>query len=233
MCLVTERAAQPVSPRPRRIAAPSWLDIRLWLGVGLVLGSVLLGASVLAAARHTSSVVAARRDLAAGTVLAAGDLTLVQVRLQSGSTAYAETVADAVGKQLSRPVSGGELVPVAALGARTVQTTITVPFEGATAPDLRKGDRIEVWLSVGRCAAAVLLPQVTVQAAHTDTGAFGSGPGGQDVIVSLPPELADRVITALSFDDAQLRAGILTGATPAGETVAPLPDVGDCAPALR
>lgn len=233
MSLVTEPAAPAVSPRPRRIAAPGWLDVRLWLGVGLVVASVSLGASLLAAARHTSPAVAARHDLAAGTVLAADDLALVQARLPGDGAAYADTVADVVGKTLSRPVSGGELVPVAALGAGPARTTIAVPLDGAAAPELRRGDRIEVWLSVGRCTAAVLLPQVTVQAARAGTGAFGSGAPGQDVIVSVSPELAERVVAALALDDARLRAGILTGAATAAEPAAPLPDLRDCAPAQR
>src|SRR5262249_53296982 len=100
MAQVTEHAPGPGSPRPRRIAAPSWLDIRLVLGIALVLGSVLVGASVVASARHTSAAIAAVRSLAAGTVLAADDVRIVQVRLPAGPM-YADAVSDVVGKRLS------------------------------------------------------------------------------------------------------------------------------------
>ena len=226
---VTERAALPQSPHPRRIATPSWLDVRLLLGVGLVLASVLLGARLISSARHTAPVVAARRDLAAGTVLSADDLAVVSARLPgSGTGAYASGLGAVVGRRLSRAVSAGELVPLAALDTPETRTTVTVPLEAAAAPDLRKGERIELWVSAGSCAALVLLPDVTVQAVRTDSSAFGSGGGGQDVTISVAPVLADRVVAALAIDGAQLRAGILTGA-PGTASPTELVDLSSCA----
>jgi hypothetical protein len=225
---VTDRV--PPSPRPRRIATPGWLDVRLVLGVALVLASVLLGAKVVSSARHTAPVVAARRDLAAGTVLSADDLTVVSARLpDAGGSIYASGPGDLVGQRLSQPVSAGEFVPLAAVDAVPTHTTVTVPFEPTAAPDLRKGQRIEVWVSVGTCPALVLLPDVTVQAVRTDNGSFGSGTGGQDVTVNLEPLLADRVVAALAMDDAQLRAGILTG-NQADEPPTALADLQPCVP---
>jgi flagella basal body P-ring formation protein FlgA len=228
---VTERAPLPQSPRPRRVATPSWLDVRLVLGVALVLASVLLGARLVSSARHTAPVVAARRDLAAGTVLSADDLTVVSARLPGvASGSYATGPAQLVGRRLSHAVSAGELVPVAAVDSVATHTTVTVPLEAAAAPDLRKGQRIELWVSVGNCAALVLLPDVAVQAVRTDSGAFGSGTGGQDVTISVAPALAERVVAALAIDDAQLRAGILTG-SPSAEPSAELADLRACAAA--
>jgi hypothetical protein len=210
---------------------PSWLDLRLVLGLALVLASILLGASVVAGARHTSAALAARRDLAAGTVLAADDLAVVQVRLPS-SGIYPNALPAVVGRQLVRPIQAGELLARGALDTTGERTTVTVPLAAAAAPDLHKGDRIELWLSGGRCAATVLLPEVTVQAVHADAGDLGAGSAGQDVVVSVPPELAERVITALALEDAQLRAGVLTGTADPPEP-APLPDLHSCAPASR
>src|SRR5262249_18896853 len=152
-------------PRPHRIATPGWLDVRLVLGVALVLASVLLGAKLVSSARHSAPVVAARRDLAVGTVLSADDLAVVPARLpNSGRGVYATGPGDLVGRRLSRPVSAGELVPLAALGNGATHTTVTVPLGAAAAPDLHKGQRIELWVSVGDCPALVLLPDVAVQA---------------------------------------------------------------------
>jgi hypothetical protein len=226
---VTERAPLPQSPRARRIATPSWFDLRLLVGVGLVLASVLLGAKLVSSARHTAPVVAARRDLAAGTVLSADDLTVVPARLPgSGRGVYAAGPGELVGRRLSRPVAAGELVPVGAVATDATKTTVTVPLAAAAAPDLRKGQRIELWVSVGDCPALVLLPEVTVQAVRTDTGAFGSGTGGQDVTISVEPVLADRVVAALALDDAQVRAGILSGA-PSEAPSSELADLQTCA----
>lgn len=224
----------PVSPPARRIAPPSWLDLRLVLGVALVLASVLIGARVVAGARQTYAIVAARRDLAAGTVLGAGDLRLAQVQLPGrGHGVYLQRVAQGVGRRLNRPVSAGELLPAAAVEHVPAQTTVTVPLAAGSAPDLRKGQRIELWLTTAGCSSVVLLPDVTVQAVHADSGSsFGGSGGGQDVVISVAPSLAERVVGALAIDQAKLRAGVLVGAAadPAGTT---LPDLGTCAVAAH
>jgi hypothetical protein len=219
----------PPSPRPRRIAAPSWLDLRLVLGVVLVLASVLIGARVVSSARQTYARVAAEHDLAAGTVLAAADLRLAQVQLPGhGHRVYVERVRDAVGKRLSRPVAAGELLPAAAVANAPAATTVTVPLANGSAPQLRKGQRIELWVSTPKCASLVLLPDVTVQAVHSDSGgSFAGGNDGQDVVISVPPDSAERVVAALAMQDVQLRAGILGG--PARPTTDPLPDLTPCA----
>lgn len=221
------------SPSPRRVTPPSWLDVRLVLGVALVLASVVLGAVVLSRAEHTDPVVTAGRDLAAGTVLSPADLVVRQVHLDGASgSRYARTVDDLVGKRLVEPVGGGELVPLAATRSAAALTTLTVPLAQGAAPDLRAGQRIEVWLSTAACSSVVLLPDVTVQSARTEDSGFGTSGDGQSVVISVSPALADRVVTALAFEDAHIRAGILTG-TPAatGAPGAALPDVAACAPA--
>jgi hypothetical protein len=208
----------PSSPPARRIATPRWLDLRLVLGVVLVLASVLIGAKIVSSARHTYSIVAATHDLEVGTVLAAGDVRLAEVQLPGhGRGVYLSHVRDAIGKQLGRAVSAGELVPAAAVARVEAQTTVTVPLAAGAAPDLRKGLRIEVWVSAASCSSIVLLPDVTVQSVHADaTGSFNSGGAGQDVVVSIAPALADRVVAALAIDQVQLRAGVLAGGHPPG-----------------
>lgn len=197
------------------------------LGVVLVLASVLIGAKIVSSARHTYATVSATHNLAAGTVLSAADVKLAQVQLPGhGKGVYLERITDAVGKQLQRPISAGELVPAAALGPVPAQTTITVPLPSGAAPDLRKGQRIELWLSTASCGSIVLLPEVTVQAVRADSdGSFSSGSGGQDVVISVPPTLADRVVAALAIDQAQLRAGVLDGRA---SSQAELPDLAPC-----
>jgi hypothetical protein len=228
---------QPVSPRPRRIATPSWFDLRLVLGIVLVLVSVLIGAKIVSSATRTYERVAARHELEAGSILTASDVRLVRVQLPDhGTGVYLSALEDVVGKQLSRGVSEGELIPAAALGTLIAQTTITVPLETAAAPELRKGERIELWVSTSACRSLVLLPQVTVQAVRNDaSGTFDPSSGEQDVVISVPPDLADRVMQALALDQAQLRAGVLVGPardrTSSGTTG--LPDLAPCAGAPR
>lgn len=219
----------PPSPTPRRLSPPRWLDLRLVLGVGLVLGSVLLGARLLAGAGRTQPVVRVTRDLAAGAVLMAGDVELARVRLPGDVRGrYLLQVADAVGRRLGRPVAAGELLPAGALGLAPPATTITVPLSAAAAPDLRRGQRIELWLSTASCRSTVLLADVVVQAVRADGDSYGSETSGQEVVISVTPEQADRVVAALALDGAHLRAGVLAGPAqgPSG-----LPDLAACAPA--
>ena len=211
------------SPTPRRIATPRWLDVRLVLGVVLVLGAVLLGATVISRAGDTHAAVAARHDLAAGTVLRAADLQIADVKLPGGgSGVYLGDLHAAVGHQLDRPVSRGELVPSAAVRPVRASTTLTVPFAAGSAPPLRAGQRIEVWVSAAGCAGVILLPAVTVQDVRQDTsGSFDNGSDGQDVVIAVDPASADRVIAALAIDQAKIRAGVLVGTAAPSSAGAP------------
>jgi hypothetical protein len=217
------------SPEPRRIATPRWLDLRLVVGVVLVLAAVLVGATVVSRARHTHSIVAARHDLAAGTVLRAADLERVDVQLpDDGKGVYLARVDDAVGRTLDRAVTSGELVPAAAVASARPGTTVTVPFAAGAAPDLRTGQRIKVWVSSSSCASVVLLPDVTVQSVRKGNGSLSSTSDGQDVVIAVQPDQADRVIAALAIDGAQIRAGVLVGEGPsaASSSAAPSPVAG-------
>jgi hypothetical protein len=221
------------SPTPRRVSAPRWLDLRLVLGLVLVLAAVLTGATVIARARHTDRQLAVTRDLAAGTRLRASDLRLVATQLPDDVKAQAGYLTDparAIGKVLAQPLHAGELVPAAVLSPGAAHTTVSMPFAADTAPALSRGERIVVWLSTASCPSVVLLPDVTVQDVRTgDSGGFSSSGNAQDVVVSVAPELARRVVEALAIDNATIRAGVLTGAA-TGRARTRLPALSGCAP---
>lgn len=200
-----------LSPVPRRVRTPSWLDPRLGLGVALVVASVLLGAVVLSRARHTDPRVALAHDLSAGARLTAEDLVVVRTQLpDSARQVYAGDVASVIGKQLNRPIARGELVPVSALAPLEPASTVSVPLEAGSAPDLRAGEVARFWVSTKTCRAAVLIGQTTLQQVGEASGSFTSD-GGQDVVLSLPPELASRVVDALALPDVKVRAAVLSG----------------------
>jgi len=200
-----------LSPTPKRVKTPSWLDLRLVTGVVLVLAAVLIGAKVVSGAHRTYRMLAVTRDLAPGSTLAAGDLTYVDVQLPGhGRGVYLSDRRRAVGHQLNRPLAKGELVPSSALTSAPATTTLSVPFAAGNAPNLRAGERIAMWLSTKTCRSVVLLADVTVQDAHASQAQLGSGQG-QDVVLAVSAPLADRVVTALAGDGAVIRAGVLTG----------------------
>lgn len=214
------------SPSPNRLRAPRWLDARLVAGIVLVLAAVVIGARVVSAAQHTRAVLALSRDLAAGATLRADDLTRVDVRLPH-TEMYADDPAKVVGHRLNRTLGKGELIPVQALGTAPQATTISVPLQARDAPRLQRGQRIEIWVSTPTCRSLVLLADVTVQDVHDGSDAIGAGTG-QDVVLSVPPELAARVVAALADTDAVVRAGVLTGAPAAAGTAGALPDLESC-----
>jgi hypothetical protein len=220
------------SPRPRRISTPRWFDLRLVFGIVLVLAAVLVGAVVVSRAKHTDKELAVTRDLAAGTRLETSDLRLIDVQLPDDvrhDGAYVSDPDQAVGKTLNRSLRKGELVPAAVLAAAATGTTVSVPFAADAAPTLSRGQRIVVWLSSPACPSVVLLPDVTVQDVHTsDSGAFSTSGTGQDVVVSVAPQLAQRVVAALAIQDATIRAGVLTGS--GSKTSGTLPSLDACGP---
>ena len=220
------------SPRPRRISTPRWFDLRLALGIVLVLAAVLVGAVVVSRAKHTDKELAVTRDLAAGTRLQTSDLRMIDVQLPDDvrhDAAYLSDPNQAVGKTLNRSLRKGELVPAAVLAAATTATTVSVPFAADAAPTLTRGQRIVVWLSSQACPSVVLLPEVTVQDVHaSDSGGFSTSGTGQDVVVSVAPQLAQRVVAALAIQDATIRAGVLTGTGPG--SAGPLPSLDVCGP---
>jgi hypothetical protein len=221
------------SPRPRRISTPRWFDLRLVLGIVLVLAAVLVGALVVSRARHTEKELAVTRDLAAGTRVQTGDVHQIDVQLPDDvrhDAAYLSDPAQVVGKVLNRPLHRGELVPAAVLAAAGgSQTTVSVPFEADAAPNLARGERITVWLSTRSCPSIVLLPDVTVQDVRAAaSGGFSTSGTGQDVVVSVAPALAQRVVAALAIQDATIRAGVLSGARTSSSGA--LPSLDACAP---
>jgi hypothetical protein len=161
----------PGGPVPRRVRPPRWLDLRLVLGVLLVLGSVLLGARVVTAADATVPVWSAAGDLAAGTVLAQGDLVAVPVRLDDVAGQYLATSTRPAGRVLGRAVRAGELVPRSALEEATGLVQLALPVQaGYVPPSLTRGQVVDVY--------AVADPAV---------GATAQTGGGVDLVVSAAP----------------------------------------------
>ncbi len=218
------------SPVPRRVRTPRWLDARLLLGVALVLGCVVLGSVVVSRASSSVQVWSAARDLAPGSVLEPDDLAPVAARLPGSLSSYVRSADSLVGRTVSRPLSQGELVPRAAVGATPAATGVTIPFDARSAPAFSRGQRISVWVSAKGCPQLALLRDVTVQdVTATGGGAFVTGEG-QTVVVRVPSALADRVVGALALDGAVLRAGVLDGA-PSSTANDALPSLAACTPA--
>jgi Flp pilus assembly protein CpaB len=135
-----------------RFGAPARVDGRMLLGVALVAASVIGGLLFWGSARETVTVLVAARDIPAGHVLEADDLSVAQLRLEGdlSSIAIPDAELDAVaGKTTGTDVHAGEMLVWPDLATGPVigpdEVAITVPVEAdAVYPGLRAGDSVVV-----------------------------------------------------------------------------------------
>jgi hypothetical protein len=205
----TPGTAAPVpGSAPRRVRPPRWLDLRLVLGVLLVLGSVLLGARVVAAADATVPVWSAAGDLAAGTVLTAGDLVAVDVRLDDVAGAYLATSTQLDGRTLARAVRSGELLPRTALEEPAALVQLALPVQaGYVPPGLDRGQVVDVYAvadpaagasGAGDVSVALVVAAAPVQAISGRTeGVLSTATTTVQVVVSVPADQAPAVLGAI------------------------------------
>lgn len=210
-----------VARRPRRMGRPRWLDPRVIGGLLLVVGSVVIGVRIVGASSHTTAVWASTGDLAAGTVLAAGDLTEVDVNLGDASGSYLAAAAAPVGRVLNRPIAQGDLVPAAALGAvgdgRVVAIAVTAD---RMAPGVTHGSVVDVYLISGgstvsgsAAVTSLIKAGVAVQSvtAPASGGLSGATSSRYQVALLLSPVDADQMVRSLPTGEPmvvlQTRAG--------------------------
>lgn len=201
----------PSSPAARRLAGPSWLDLRLVAGVLLVLVSVVVGARVVSSADQSVQVWAAARDLAPGVTLQEEDVRQVPVRLFDNSSAYLRSTAEVTGQVLDRPVSAGELVPAAALREVSGRVSIALPVAAEGLPIiLRRGQLVDVYASTGGQGGEGAVTELVLAAAPVQTldggegGALTSSTGIRQVVVSIPSDQAGQVLAAIAGKDLSL-----------------------------
>jgi hypothetical protein len=220
----------PASPVPHRLRAPSWFDLRLIVGVVLVLASIGGGALVVAASGHTQRLWAVRHDIEPGIVLNPADLVAVSVRVPSGRDIYYSTATSVAGESVTRRLAAGELLPRSALEDAPPRTSVAIPLSADVAPRVKAGQRITVWVSTPACPSAVVLADTPVQDVQDSEAAGFATAGGEDVVVRLSPEDAQRVVEALALKGATIRAGVVTGSTASPPPESPLSACGDTGP---
>ncbi|SEK23298.1 Chaperone for flagella basal body P-ring formation [Blastococcus sp. DSM 46786] len=216
-------AELPAGPTPRRVRTPGWLDLRLVLGVLLVLASVLLGARVVSAADATVPVWSAADDLAAGTVLTAEDLVVVDVRLDGAAEKYLSGSTRPEGGALSRGVRAGELLPRSALEEPSDLVQLALPVQaGYVPPGLRRGQLVDVY-AVADPAAGATGPDLGSVALVVGAAPVQAMSGGAEGVLSTPTTTVQIVVGVAADDAADVLASIagrplVVVAHPAGAT---------------
>jgi hypothetical protein len=186
----------PPAPAATRAQPAGWRDPRLVVGVVIVAVCVLAGARILTSADDTTTVWAARHDLARGASIGTDDLTVVRVHLDGSTSArYLPATAD-IGPDVA-PAPGraaGELLARAARADGDVADVVEVPL--SVAPDdlpasVRQGAAVDVW--------------VTPRTGATDGGPARARLALEDVVVvavpvsedSLAPRTTQQVIVGV------------------------------------
>ncbi|WP_420121116.1 SAF domain-containing protein [Nakamurella sp.] len=198
----------PPAPVPRRLSRPRWINVRVVGGILLVIAAVLIGARVMAAGSQTAPVWAAERDLAAGTVLGAGDLAAVEVNLGAHAGAYLTPGAGSPeGLTLVAPLAAGELLAASAVGPAGSGRVIAIPVAPENMPPgVGHGSTIDLYLTTeavpgsGQPAATELVGRdLTVQsvAAPAAGGLSGATSNRYQLSVLLPADVADRLVRVL------------------------------------
>jgi Flp pilus assembly protein CpaB len=192
------------------------------LGVALVAAAVVGGLLFWGSARETVPVLVAARDLPAGHVLEADDLSVAQLRLEGdlSSLAIPDAELDSVaGKTTGTAVHAGEMLvwPDLATGPLISpdEVAITVPVEAdAVYPGLRAGDSVAVLGTSDKgepgSETVTLLDSAVVYDISLAAGPIAIGQDGEEgqglsnVTLVVPRSEAERVAHAVVSWDVTL-----------------------------
>jgi len=188
------------------------------LGVALVAASVVGGLLFWGSARETVPVLVAARDIPAGHVIGADDLSVARVRVEGSlsSLAIREGELDQVkGRTTGTAVHAGEMVVWPDLASGPVigpnDVAVTVPVEAdAVYPGLRPGDAVAVLATSDRgkpeSRTVTLLERAIVYHVSLEPGRTAMGRGGDggqeerrltNVTLVVPKSEAERVAHAV------------------------------------
>lgn len=214
--------SQLPAPRAERLRRPSWRDPRLLVGVLLVLASLLLGSRVVAAADDTVGVYAAASTLAPGDRVAAGRLSVVQVRLDAALDRYLPVTEPLPDRGVVlRSVAAGELLPRSALGSaeQLERRPVGVPLSGPVPAGLVTGSLVDLWVSepdperAGDHLEPVLLA-AAAEVAEVTSGGGALGAGGSTTVQVLLAETELRPALRALAADARVALVLVPGTTP-------------------
>lgn len=181
--------------RPRRTW---WRDSRILAGLAIVVVCTIAGARLLSGGSDSVPVWQLTRDLSAGSVVTADDVSAVPVDPSvAGQYAVAEGIPTA---RLTRDVAAGELLPAPVDAPAPDVRWVTVPVEPLHAPtDLAAGDRVDVYATEGADLGTpgtprLVLPGALVSSVSADASGFTAEYG---VVLEVAPGKAVDVLTAV------------------------------------
>lgn len=143
--------------RTQRLEHRPWRDPRLIVGALLVLVSTTLGAAAVAAAGSSTGYWSVRSDVRAGDAVTRADLVPAEAHVPDDSARHLVAVDEPLPARLdqlvwSRDVEEGARVTKASIRPAGAQKVTELPLavvSGAAPADLRRGDRVDVWVGPG------------------------------------------------------------------------------------
>ncbi|MFC7431032.1 MULTISPECIES: hypothetical protein [unclassified Agrococcus] len=125
----------------------AWFDPRLAIGAALVVVSIVGVWLVIQAADRSTPVWVASETLLPGDVVGAGDVELVELRMEGAADAYLVGDAAPEGLVVVSPVGAGEALPLSALGdaASLDLATVVVALDGGLPSSVDEGSVVDVW----------------------------------------------------------------------------------------
>ena len=201
-------SSMPPAPSPRRLSRPRWLNVRVVGGILLVIAAVVVGARVIGGSARTTGVWAADRNLAAGTVLTAEDLSAAEVNLGDNADLYITSAAGSpIGLTVVTPLHAGELLAASAVEESASGRVVAVGVEpNNMPPGVGHGSIIDLYLTTGGATGTGGTPtterigkDITVQSvtAPATGGLSGATSNRYQVSVLLPAAAADKLVRTL------------------------------------
>lgn len=176
-----------------------WFEPRVLIGIALMVLATVVGALSMQHATQRVAVWQLDSGLAAGTRIASNDVHIAQVAIDQGVGAYAAAGTVVVGRMLVHDLAAGELLPLAALAHTTAaHDRVTVPVEPLhLPPGLRRGQRVDVWLTPRLQDGALGETRRVLGAALVDAVDSAEVSGQPGVVLSVPRAQVAVLVSAL------------------------------------
>ncbi len=181
------------------------------LGILLVLAATVIGAKVIAAQDNTQAFWTVRSSVAAGDRIDPKNLVQTRIHIPAELADHYFAVDDEFPADLDllvwgRRVEGGVLVNRAAVLPADEETAAEVPLSvavGAFPADLRRGDRVDVWVGPGQGQPAEskserVLHAVRVLSPGGEEDLIGGSAERTVLVASGPQELKATVVSRIS-----------------------------------
>lgn len=182
------------------------LEPKVLIGVALMVAATGIGALSMQQASRRVSVWQLDSALAAGTRITAADVHIAQVAMEQGVGTYATASTAVVGRVLLRDLASLELVPRAALsGTLPERDHVSLPMEAQHLPPaLRRGQRVDVWLTPQAEDGAPTSSRRVLAAALVDAVNASDVSGRPGVVLAVPREQVAMLVSALRQGDIDL-----------------------------